>query len=448
MKTVHTLIHAKHILTGAGSVLHEHSLAMDQDKILAILPTTHAKKEYVATFEYNLPNHVLMPGLVNAHTHISMNLLRGLADDLKLIDWLQNHIWPAEAQVISPEFVKEGALLAMAELIRGGVTCFNDGYFYMDGLAQLVDNVGMRAVLAENFFKFSTPWSPNSAASFERTEALIAFCRTSKTVYPAIFPHSPYATDKPLLEAISAFAQKHDLLIHTHLLESQSEIEECLALYGQRPIAFWNDLGLIGPRTIAVHMTHVDAEDLDIIQRQEASVVHCPESNMKLASKICPAQKMLDRGINVALGTDGAASNNDLDLFGEMRSAAFLSKVSTDDPTSLKAETALEMATINGAKALHLDHEIGTLAVGKKADVIAIDFETIESLPCYNVPAQLVYATPRNQVTHVWVNGKILLHERKLTTIDEAALHKSAKSWQEKLKQYAKGESVCPKNTS
>ena len=438
MQNVEILIHAGHVLVNSNMVLENHTLAVSEGKIIAILPQSEAKKTYMAKETLNLPQHLLMPGLVNAHTHISMNLLRGLADDLKLLTWLQDHIWPAEAAVISPEFVRDGALLAMAELIRGGVTTFNDNYFYMKDLAEVVNQVGMRAVLAECFFKFSTPWSPTPDASFARSEELISFCKTTKTIYPAIFPHAPYSTDVPLLERLSAFAKKHDLLIHTHLMESQMEIDESIKEYGKRPIKLWHELGLIHDKTIAVHMTHVNDEDLDIILKAGASTVHCPESNMKLASKVSPIQKMLDMGINVALGTDGAASNNDLDMFGEMKSAAFLSKVSTDNPESLNAQTVIEMATLNGAKALHLDHEIGTLEVGKAADMIAIDFATLETQPCYAVVPQLVYNVPRHNVTHVWVNGKMLMDNRKLTTIDETALMQKTRNWQAKLKQYAK----------
>ncbi len=438
MHQVETLIHAKQILTQPGQILENHSLAIRDGKIVGLMPSLEAKEAFNAQFEHILSDHLLMPGLVNAHTHISMNLLKGLADDLKLMTWLTDHIWPAETAVVSPEFVNDGALLAMAEMIRGGITCFNDNYFYMDTLAELVDQVGMRAVLAEGFFKFSTPWSPSPDHSFARTEKLIAFCKKSKTVRAAIFPHAPYSTDIPLLEKIAAFAKQHDLLIHTHLLESQMEIDESLKEHGQRPIPLWHKLGLIGKKTIAVHMTHVDQADLDLIHKSGASVVHCPESNMKLASSICPVQKMLDQGINVALGTDGAASNNDLDLFGEMKSAAFLSKVSTDNPESLNAQTVLEMATINGAKALHWDKEIGTLAVGKAADIIALDLNNVEALPCYNPTAQLVYAMPRSNVTHSWVNGRMLMKNRELTTIDMPALLKRTQAWQEKLKVHAK----------
>ncbi|MCX7122515.1 MAG: TRZ/ATZ family hydrolase [Gammaproteobacteria bacterium] len=438
MQQVDTLIHPKQILTQPGHVLHHHSLAVNGGKIVGLLPTSEANQRFQAENEYTLPEHLLMPGLVNAHTHISMNLLKGLADDLKLMTWLTDHIWPAEAAVISPEFVNEGALLAMAEMIRGGITCFNDNYFYMDSLAELVDQVGMRAVLAECFFKFSTPWSPSAEASFARTEKLIDFCKTSTTIRAAVFPHAPYSTDIPLLTKIAAFAKKHDLLIHTHLLESQMEIDESLKEHGKRPIPLWHELGLIGKKTIAVHMTHVDETDLALMQESGASVVHCPESNMKLSSGVCPVQKMLDQGINVAIGTDGAASNNDLDLFGEMKSAAFLSKVFTDNPESLNAQTVLEMATINGAKALHWDNEIGSIEIGKAADVIALDLHNVEAMPCYNPTAQLVYAMPRSNVTHSWVNGRILMNNRQLTTIDVPALLKRTQVWQEKLKVHAK----------
>jgi 5-methylthioadenosine/S-adenosylhomocysteine deaminase len=438
VQAVDFIVHPGQIITIEGPILTEHSIVVKGTEILAILPSVEAKKSYQAAREYPLPTHVIMPGLVNAHTHVSMNLLKGLADDLDLLTWLQKHIWPAEAAVISPEFVRDGALLAMAELIRGGVTCFNDNYFYVEDLAEVVESVGMRAVLAEAFFKFSTPWSPSADFAFERTQKLIEFCRKSTLVRPAIFPHAPYSTDVPLLEKISAFAREHGLIIHSHLLESQHEIDESLKEYDKRPLKLWHELGLIGPKTIAVHMTHVNDEDLALIAASGAHVVHCPESNMKLASGVCPVQKMLDQGINVAIGTDGAASNNDLDLFGEMRSAAFLSKVTTGNPESLSAETVLKMATLNGAKALQWDKEIGSLAVGKKADFIAIELDTIETLPCFNAVSQLVYATPRQQVTHVWVNGKILLDERKLTTIDEVALLAKTRAWQPKLQAYAK----------
>jgi 5-methylthioadenosine/S-adenosylhomocysteine deaminase len=438
MQQVDTLIHPKQILTQPGEVLTDYSLAIANGKIVGLLPSAAAKNTFQAEHEYTLPEHLLMPGLINAHTHISMNLLKGLADDLKLMTWLTDHIWPAEAAVISPEFVNEGALLAMAEMIRGGITCFNDSYFYMDNLAKLIDQVGMRAVLSEGFFKFSTPWSPSADYAFARTDTLIDFCKNSTLIRPAIFPHAPYSTDIPLLEKMAAYAQKHDLLIHTHLLESQMEIDEYLKEHGQRPIPLWHELGLIGKKTIAAHMTHIDQADLDLMQESGASVVHCPESNMKLASGICPVQKMLDQGINVALGTDGAASNNDLDLFGEMKSAAFLSKVSTNNPESLNAKTVLEMATINGAKALHWENEIGSIAIGKAADIIALDLHNVEAMPCYNTTSQLIYAMPRSSVTHSWVNGRILMNNRELTTIDVPALLKRTQAWQEKLKVHAK----------
>lgn len=438
MKQIDLLLHPGQLLTMEGPVSQGVSVAVHQGKIEAVLSRQEAQEQYQARRVYDLPTHILMPGLVNAHTHVSMNLLKGLADDLNLLTWLNHHIWPAEAKVISPEFVKDGALLAMAELIRGGVTCFNDNYFYMKDLAEIVEEVGMRAVLAEAFFKFSTPWSPSPDASFARTKDLMAFCQSSSTVYPAIFPHAPYSTDRPLLEKIADFAQEHDLLVHTHLLESQMEIDESLKEYGQRPIALWKAWGLIHQKTIAVHMTHVNEEDLDLIQEAKASVVHCPESNMKLASGVCPVQAMLDRGINVALGTDGAASNNDLDMFGEMRSAAFLSKVSTGRPESLNAQCILEMATQGGAKALHLQHEIGSIAVGKAADLIAVEMNTVETAPVYDPPSQLVYATPRSQVTHTWVAGQTLMENRVLTTIDVDALLEKTQAWKVKLAPYAK----------
>lgn len=430
---IDALIHAKYLLTGSGPLLFQHSIAVHQTKIWAILPTAEARKIYSAHSEFNLSQHLVMPGFINAHTHLSMNLLRGLADDVSVRSWLEDFIWPAEARWVSPEFVKEGALLAMAELIRGGVTCFNDSYFYVDHLVETVHSVGMRAVLAEPFFKFSTPCTPSADLAFERTQRLIDFCKHTDLIRPAVFPHAPYSTDLALLEKLSGFADQHHLLIHTHLLESQSEIEESLKIYGKRPIQLWHDLGLLGPKTVAAHMIHVNEADLEIVKNSGMHVVHCPESNMKLASGVCPAQAMLDQGISVALGTDGAASNNDLDFLGEMRSAAFLSKISTGSAESLSADTVLNMATIQGAKALNWGAEIGSLELGKAADMIALELETIETSPCFNLISQLVYAMPRHQVTHVWVNGKMLMDNRFLTTIDVESLLEKTKNWQGKL---------------
>ncbi len=430
---VDLVIHPRQILTMTGRLLERHALAILDGKVLAILPAGEAERSYEAEQVFTLPGHLVMPGLVNAHTHLGMNLLRGLADDLALEDWLEKHIWPAEAAVVSPEFIRDGALLGMAELIRGGVTCFNDMYYLQGELARAVEEVGLRAVLSEGILKFDHP-----ERDLERTRELVDYARSSSRVRVAIAPHSPYAVDIPLLEKIADFAGHHGVLIHSHVQETRREIDFHLAEYGRRPLALWEELGLLGPRTLAVHMTHVDAEDLATLARTGTHVVHCPKSNMKLASGVCPVRDMQGLGINVALGTDGAASNNDLDMLGEMKFAALLSKLSSGDPRSLGAEAVLRMATVNGARALGWEREIGSLEAGKAADLIAIDLESIETLPCYEPMAQLVYATPRSRVTHVWVNGRLLLDNRGLTTIDEEALLIKARRWQARLQPFAR----------
>jgi len=427
------LIQPKQILTMTGQLLERHALAIHGGKLVAILAAGEAERTYKARQVFTLPRHLVMPGLINAHTHLGMSLLRGLADDLALNDWLEKHIWPAEAAVVSPEFIRDGALLGMAELIRGGVTCFNDMYYLQSELARAQEEVGMRAVLSEGIIKFDNP-----ERDIERTRELVEHARSSPLLRVAIAPHSPYTVDIPLLEKIAAFAGRHRVLIHSHIQETRREVDLYLAEHGQRPLARWEELGLLGPRTLAVHMTHVAAEDLATLARTGTHVVHCPKSNMKLASGICPVRDMLDLGINVALGTDGAASNNDLDMFGEMKFAALLSKLSSGDPRSLRAEAALRMATANAARALGWEQEIGTLEAGKAADLIAIDLESIETVPCHEPMAQLVYATPRSNVTHVWVNGRTLLDNRGLVTIDEEELLVRAGRWRERLLPFAR----------
>lgn len=435
MQHVHTIIQPKWILTvnPLNETLTDSSLIIDQGKVLDICPNQMVHARYTANNYYYLENHAIFPGFVNAHTHNPMTLLRGLADDLPLMTWLQEHIWPAERATVCEAFVEDGLKLAMAEMLRGGTTCFSDHYFYTETAAKIVAQAKMRANLAECIFHFGTPWSPTPEIGFQRTEVMVDLCRASALVKATLGPHSPYGTTADIMDKVYAVAKQHNLPIHIHLHETQGEVDDYKKAFGISPLQHYDELGFLGPHFQAVHMTAVTDEEIEIIARTGTHVIHCPESNMKLASGICPVQKLLDHGINVALGTDGAASNNDLDMIGEMRSAAYLAKISTRNPEAVNAATVLRMATINGAKALGIADKVGSLEIGKFADIAAIDLGQAETMPCFNPTAQLVYAASRNQITHTWVEGKALLQDRNLTTLNENEILEKAKAWQEKI---------------
>ncbi|OAI48866.1 N-ethylammeline chlorohydrolase [Gammaproteobacteria bacterium SCGC AG-212-F23] len=435
MKTVDTLIHARWLITceEENKILENHSLVVNDKKIMAILPTHEAQKNYTATHTENFPGHAIMPGLINAHTHLAMNYFRGLADDLALMDWLNNHIWPAEKKWVSHEFVYDASLFAMAEMIRSGTTCFNDMYFFPIATAEAVDIAGMRAHIGMTVIDFPTAWATTSEEYFALGMEFFEKYKNHDLVKATLAPHAPYTVcDKNLL-TVKDIAEKYDLKINLHLHETRDEIAQSLTQYKMRPIQRLQQLGLMTSRLIAIHMTDINEEDLAIVAASHVSVVNCPESNMKLASGICPVIKFKNHGINIALGTDGAASNNDLNMIGEMRTAAFLAKLSNGNPESLPAKEILKHATLNGAKALGIDHLTGSLSLGKSADIIAIHLDEIETLPVYHPASQIVYAAGRHQVTDVWCRGKRLLKNRELMTLDEAALKVKARDWAKKI---------------
>jgi 5-methylthioadenosine/S-adenosylhomocysteine deaminase len=436
MEKIDHLIHAKWLITCEENnrVLENHALAIKDKKILSILPSQEAKQKYHTNKEENYSSHVVMPGLINSHTHITMNLFRGLADDLELMDWLTNHIWPAETKWVSNELVYDGSLLAMAEMIRGGTICFNDMYFFLDATAQAADLAGMRAFIGMTVIDVPTAWAQTPDEYFNKAIEFYQRYKQNERITPTLAPHSTYTVSIENLERVKKLADEYKLKTNIHLQEAPSEIEQSLAKYGKRPLQRLHEIGMVNSDLIAVHMTQINDADLEILKATQPSLVHCPESNMKLVSGSSPVDKLMKNGINVALGTDGACSNNDLDMFSEMRSAAFLGKITANDPKALPAITALKMATINGAKALGIDHLTGSLEAGKAADFIAIDMDEIETQPVFHPVSQIVYCTPRNQVTDVWVNGKQLLKNRKLTTIDEKELIKKAQAWGKKIK--------------
>ncbi len=432
------IIHAKWIITceAKDEVLENHALVIQHQKIIDILPSPDASKQYSATKEEHYDSHAICPGFINTHTHVPMNYFRGLADDLALMNWLQNHIWPAEKKWLGEEFVFDASLFAMAEMIRSGTTSFNDMFFYMPSTAKATEIAGLRGHISMHVISFETKWAKDAEEEFAKAEAFYQEYKNSPLVSITVAAHSMYTvTDDKYLLRLNDIAEKYHLQMNMHVQEPRTEMDILLKRTGRRPLAHLAHLGLLNPRLIAVHMLHADENDLDLLEKHKPNVVHCPESNMKLASGLCPVTELLARGVNVALGTDGAASNNDLDMLGEMRTAAFLAKHSTQNPESLSAYEALQMATLNGAKALNVHHERGSLKKGKLADFIAINMDEIETLPTYHPISHIVYAAGRHQVTDVWVGGKKLLDNRKLTTLDEAELKAKAKAWGDKINQ-------------
>jgi 5-methylthioadenosine/S-adenosylhomocysteine deaminase len=432
---VDTLIHARWIIpVEPESVTYEHhTLVINEGKIIDLLPTPEAKRRYTGINTEQLDNHALLPGLINCHTHAAMTLFRGIADDLPLMDWLQNHIWPLEQKWMSTEFVKDGTELAIAEMILGGTTCFNDMYFFPDITAQQVLQHGIRAKIGLIVIDFPSAWAQNSDEYISKGLSLNKQLPDSSLCTTAFAPHAPYTVSDEAFKNIKILADELNVPIHIHIHETAQEVEQSLAQFGKRPLQRLYDLDLINPSLIAVHMTQLTDEEIHLLSTERSHIVHCPESNLKLASGFSPIAKCLSAGINIALGTDGAASNNDLDMFGEMRTAALLGKAVAGDASAIPAMTALRMATLNGAKALGLDDYCGSLRIGKEADVIAIDLSTLENQPLYCPVSQIVYAASRQYVSDVWVAGKHLLNKRQLTTFNVADLKKKSAKWQQRL---------------
>ncbi len=436
MQQVDRIIHAGYLIPVEPSevVLTDYAVVIHQGQIVALLPSVEVESRYRATTTDHRPHHLLIPGLINSHTHAAMSLMRGLADDLPLMRWLNEHIWPAEAKWISEAFVRDGTELAIAEMIRGGTTCFNDMYFFPEITAAVAESVGMRAVVGLIVIDFPTAWAADSGDYIAKGLALQQQLHGNPLITTAFAPHSPYTVSNAPLEQIARHAADLQLPIHIHLHETEDEIHHNLNHYGQRPIARLDQLGLLTPRTLAVHMTQLEAAEIERIGQRGTHVVHCPESNLKLASGFTPIVALQQQGVNIALGTDGAASNNNLDLIGEIRTAALLAKGVSRDAAALPAHQALAMATIHGAQALGMADRTGSITVGKAADLVAIDLDTLESQPLYHPISQLVYATDRSQVTDVWIQGEPLLQQRQLTRIDHADLLKRTRSWQQRLR--------------
>ncbi|MGE0558485.1 MAG: TRZ/ATZ family hydrolase [Burkholderiales bacterium] len=418
----------------AHVVLEGHAVVISGGRIAALLPEPEASSSYPDAERVFLPDHALIPGLVNLHTHAAMALMRGMADDLALMDWLQNHIWPAEGRMVSDEFVHDGTLLACAEMLRGGITCFNDMYFFPEAAARAVLRSGIRASLGIIALEFRSAYASDAQDYLAKGMALRDAMRDEPLLSFCLAPHAPFTVSDATFAQVATYAGELELPVHIHINETAQELDDSMKQHGVRPLARLERAGLLGPGLIAVHAVHLDAGEIALFARHGCSVAHCPSSNLKLASGIAPVAGLLRSGVNIGLGTDGAASNNRLDLFTEMRLAALLAKGSSGDPTVMPAQQALECATLGGAKALGLQSRIGSITPGKQADLVAVNLAATAVTPCYDPVSHLVYAAGREHVSDVWVGGERLVAGSRLTGLDESALQARARAWQKKIR--------------
>lgn len=429
------LIEARHVvpIEPHGVVLEHHAVAIRDGVILAVLPIAEARARFEARETISRPDGALIPGLVNAHTHNPMVLMRGIADDMPLMRWLQEHIWPIEGAIMGPEYVADGVTLAIAEMLRGGTTCCNENYFFPDVQAATYKRHGFRARVGLPVIDFPTAWAKSDDEYFDRAGEVHDQWRHDALVSTTFAPHAPYTVSDANFERIRMLADQLDVPVHLHTHETAQEVVESQQKHGQRPIARLDRLGLINDRLIAVHMTQLTDSEIALCAERGVSVVHCPESNLKLASGFSPVAKLVAAGVNVAIGTDGCASNNDLDMFGETRTAALLAKGVAGDAAAFDAATALRAATLGGARAMGLEEHIGSIVPGKQADLAIVDLAALETQPLHHVLSQLVYAAGRHQVTDVWIAGKPKLRERVLVDLDLDAVLANAVQWRERI---------------
>lgn len=414
-------------------VLEEHAVAINGGRIVEVLPLVEAYARYLPSKTIVLDDHALIPGLVNLHTHAAMSLMRGLADDLPLMRWLNERIWPAENSNMSEAFVHDGTLLACAEMLRGGTTCFSDMYFYPVAAASAIEHIGMRACLGLTVLDFPTPYAADADDYLNKGLAARDQLRDSKRITTCLAPHAPYTVSDRTFEKVLTYAEQLNLNIHIHLHETLDEIARSESQFGVRPLQRMAALGLLGPSVIGAHGVHLTNKEIELLVERGCHIAHCPTSNLKLSSGIAPIADLVKSGINVGLGTDGAASNNRLDMFGEMRLAALLAKGISGNAESMPASQMLEMATINPARALGLDTQIGSIEAGKYADLTAVNLSGLETQPCYDVVSHLVYAAGREHVSHVWVDGELLLDEGSLVRLRETEILERARPWQRRL---------------
>ncbi|MFC1777892.1 TRZ/ATZ family hydrolase [Pseudomonadota bacterium] len=414
-------------------ILEQMAVVIEGESIIAVLPRSAALSAYENAARVELPEHVLVPGFINMHTHSAMTLLRGYADDLNLQVWLNEHIWPVEKSFLGPEYVHDGSKLAIAEMLRGGTTFFNDLYFYPEVTAAAAVEAGMRACIGLPVIDVPTIWASSEDECIDKGLAISASWQDEPLLTTSFAPHAPYSVGDTALARIAELSEMRDMRVHMHVLESSWEIGESLRKHGKPTLDRLADIGLLNERLLAVHMTQLNGTDLEALSRAAVNIIHCPESNLKLGNGICPLARLLEHNINVALGTDGAASNNDLDLLGESRTAALLAKGVSADPCVVTAFQALEMLTINAAKALGKSDRLGSIEVGKLADMCAIRMGSLQTTPMYDVVSHLIYAASSQQVSHVWVGGQLLLENSEFLHMDVSEIIDRANYWAERI---------------
>ncbi|MDP3306700.1 TRZ/ATZ family hydrolase, partial [Methylotenera sp.] len=416
-------------------LLEHHSIVIQSGQIVDVCSSASVSEQYQAREIVQLTEHILIPGLINLHTHAAMSLMRGMADDLPLMPWLEQHIWPAEQAVVSERYVQDATLLACAEMLSGGITCFNEMYFYPQAAAMAANQAGMRANLGLVVLEFPSAYASDADDYLQKGFAAHDSWRNNPLITSSIAPHAPYTVSNQTFKTIVTYAEQLGLGIHTHLQETRDEISQSEAKYGLRPLQRLAEFGLLGPNFVAAHCVHLLNSEIDMLAEFGCHVAHCPSSNLKLASGIAPVAQLLAKGVNVGLGTDGVASNNRLDIFAEMRLSALLAKGITEDATVIPAHQALEMATINAAKAMALDHKIGSIEVGKLADLVAVKLSDLNTNPCYDPVSHIVYTCGREHVTHTWVAGELRYSNGVYANIEPVELKDIINTWQPKLRQ-------------
>jgi 5-methylthioadenosine/S-adenosylhomocysteine deaminase len=415
-------------------VIENGSVAVRGERIIAVGTNAEIAAKYTSARLINATGKVVMPGLINTHTHIPMVMFRGIADDLMLPDWLQKYIFPAEAKNVDEQFVRWGTRLGCLEMIRGGTTTYVDMYYYEDAIADETAKAGMRGVLGETVIDFPAPDNKTWDAAMSYAEKYVQKWKGHALIVPAIAPHAPYTVSTEHLKQTHELSKRHEVPLVIHVAEDYSEVKTIRDRYKASSVSYLESINLLDNRVIAAHMVWPTEEDIKTLAAREVGVAHCPQSNMKLAAGASPVPQMLKAGVNIGLGTDGAASNNDLDLWEEMDSAAKFHKFVTKDPTILTAKEAVEMATIRGARAIHLDKEIGSLEVGKRADLLIVGMDSAHQTPLYNVYSHLVYATKASDVETVMINGKVIMQNRRVLTIDEPGVRAKANWYRDKIR--------------
>ncbi len=420
-------------MDGSRRVIDEGGIAVTGGRIMAIGPRAEIEKAYTSRQRVNAAGKLIVPGLINGHTHIPMVLFRGLADDLDLQDWLTKYIFPAEAKNVSEDFVRAGTRLGLAEMIRGGTTTYCDMYYFEDAIADETAKAGVRGVLGETVIDFPVADNKTNAEAMAYVEKFVSHWQGNDLIIPAIAPHAPYTVSEEHLKAMRAFSDRTGAPIVTHISETKREIEDSIKAKGASPVDYLERIGFLNERVIAAHMVWPQAGEIEILKRRRVGGVHNPQSNMKLASGVAPGPRMLDEGILLGLGTDGAASNNDLNMWEEMDTAAKLHKVFSGDPKVISAQQAFELATIRGAAALHLEKEIGSLEKGKRADIVILERDALNQIPLYNVYSDLVYATKASDVETVIINGRLVMRNRRLLTLNETAIRNGARIFRDRI---------------